>query len=88
MYRIIIQPSLSRKFDKLSKKNPKQMGIITKKLEEIIQDPQRYKNLQSPLNNLKRVHIDKSFVLLFSVDESTKTIILQNYDHHDSIYEP
>lgn len=87
MYNIIVQPSLSRKFDKLSKKSPKQMAIIAKKLEEILLNPHHYKNLQSPLQHLKRVHVDKSFVLLFSVDENTKTITLQNYDHHDRIYE-
>ena len=87
MYKIIILPSLSKKFDKLSKKSPVQMSRIAAKLEEIIQNPNHYKNLRSPMQHLKRVHIDKSFVLIFSVDESTKTVILENYDHHDNIYE-
>src|SRR4030043_343403 len=53
-----------------------------KKVEEITQDPHRYKNLRYPLNNWKRVHIDKHFVLTFSIDEKTKTVILEDYDHH------
>jgi YafQ family addiction module toxin component len=87
MYEIDIKPGLGKIFDKLSRKNPKQMAIITNKLEEIIKDPHRYKNLRSPLEQYKRVHIDKSFVLVFSVDEQKKTVIIEKYGHHDNIYE-
>ena len=62
------------------------MAIICKKLDEITKDPYRFKNLNSPLNHLKRVHIDKHFVLTFSIDETTKAIIIEDYDHHDNIY--
>ena len=34
----------------------------------------------------KRVHIDKHFVLIFSVDEENKIVALEDYDHHDKIY--
>ena len=62
------------------------MEIILKKAGEIAENPYRYKNLQAPLNNLKRVHVDKHFVLVFSIDEESKSVILQNYAHHDDIY--
>ncbi len=58
-----------------------------KKVAEIVTNPQHYKNLRSPLNHLKRVHVDSNFVLTFSVDELTKKITLEDYDHHDNIYE-
>lgn len=86
MYSIDIKEAADKKFAKLSKKNPKQMEIISKKIEEIAQNPQHYKNLRAPLNHLKRVHIDKSFVLIFSVDENRKVIIIEDYNHHDNIY--
>ena len=86
MYVIQIRPSLRKKLEKLGKKNPKQAEIIAKKSEEIIVNPNRYKNLRAPLNNWKRVHIDKHFVLAFSVNEDSKTVILEDYDHHDNIY--
>ncbi|MBC8500346.1 MAG: hypothetical protein ISS25_01630 [Nanoarchaeota archaeon] len=73
-------------FLKLGKKNPKQLEIIYKKIREIIQNPHRYKNLRKPLNNWKRVHIDKHFVLAFSIEENTNTIILEYYNHHNNIY--
>ena len=86
MYGLDIKPSLKKKLKKLGKRNPKQAEIIAKKTEEILRNPNRYKNLRKPLQNWKRVHIDKSFVLAFSVDASKKIVTLEDYDHHDVIY--
>ena len=86
MYKINTSAHVDKVFLKLSKKNPKQMEIIAKKVEEISKNPYRYKNLRTPLNDFKRIHVDKHFVLIFSIDENSKTIILEDYDHHDVIY--
>ena len=86
MYSYELRKSVEKEFFKLAKKNPKQLLIIEKKIDEIRQKPQHYKNLRKPLQHLKRVHIDKSFVLVFSVDEDRKHIIIEDYDHHDNIY--
>jgi YafQ family addiction module toxin component len=86
MYNLDIRPSLKKKLVKLGIKDPKQALSIANKSEEIVIDPNRYKNLRYPLNNWKRVHIDRHFVLTFSIDEVTKTVILEDYDHHDKIY--
>jgi len=86
MYILDIKPSLKKKLVKLGVKAPKQAESIAKKAEEIVRDLHRYKNLKYPLNNWKRVHIDRHFVLTFSIDEDTKTVILEDYDHHNKIY--
>lgn len=86
MYTCELRTSVEKKFFKLRKRNPKQLEIIWKKIEELLQNPSHYKNLRHPLQNLKRVHIDKSFVLTFSVNETAKTVIIEDYDHHDKIY--
>ncbi len=86
MYSLEIDEDLLKKLNKLSKKNKKQVEIILKKANEILKDPHRYKNLRAPLNMWKRVHIDKHFVLVFSVDESNKTVTLEDFDHHNNIY--
>jgi YafQ family addiction module toxin component len=86
MYSLIIDSELDKKLEKLYKKNRKQVEMIFKKSEEIIQNPNHYKNLRKPLQHWKRVHIDKHFVLTFSVNEETKTITLEDFDHHDNIY--
>ena len=87
MYSIELRKSVEKVFHKLAKKNPKQLEAIEKKIREVAKNPHHYKNLRRPLKHLRRVHIDKSFVLLYSVDEKSKTIIIEEYDHHDSIYE-
>ncbi|MBU2639278.1 MAG: hypothetical protein KKG75_01060 [Nanoarchaeota archaeon] len=86
MYKVNTSPTIDKIFYKLSKKNPKQLKIISKKIEEILENPQHYKNLRKPLQYLKAVHIDKHFVLTFSVDENKKTVTLEDYDLHDKIY--
>ena len=86
MYSYELRKSVEKIFFKLARRNPKQLLIIENKIQEIRQNPGHYKNLRRPLQHLKRVHIDKSFVLVFSVDENKKHIIIEDYDHHDNIY--
>jgi len=86
MYSYELRKSVEKIFFKLAKKNPKQIYIIENKIQEIRKNPHHYKNLRKPLQNLKRIHIDKSFVLVFSVDENKKHIIIEDFDHHDNVY--
>lgn len=73
-------------FAKLAKRNPKQLEIISKKLEKILEDPYRFKPLRSDMKNYREVHIDKHFVLVYSVDDIRKVVILKDYDHHENIF--
>jgi len=86
MYDVELRKSVEEIFFKLTKKNPKQLETIYEKIQEIRTNPHHYKNLRRPLQHLKRVHIDKSFVLVFSVGESKKLVIIEDYNHHDKIY--
>ena len=61
--------------------------IALRKAEEILNQPQHYKNLSGPMKHLKRVHVDSNFVLTYSVYEGTKTVVLEDLDHHDRIYQ-
>ena len=85
-YSLAIKPELDKKLSKLIKRNRKQYEIIMKKAAEIALNPQHYKNLRAPLQHLKEVHLDKHFVLTFSVDENTKTVTLEDFDHHSEIF--
>ena len=85
-YSLVIKPAVDKILAKTSKKNKKQYEIMLRKVSEILENPQHYKNLRAPLQDWKRVHIDRSFVLCFSVDEKNKTVILEDFDHHDNIY--
>jgi len=86
MYLFNTRPHVDKIFLKLKKKNPKQLEIIYKKIAEIIKNPNRYKNLRKPMQHFKAVHIDKHFVLAFSVDNSKDLVIIEDFDYHDNIY--
>jgi YafQ family addiction module toxin component len=86
MYNLDVKPKLDKKLAKLAKKNHLHLEIINKKIPEIRKNPHRFKNLTGNLKHLKRVHINTHFVLTFSVDEETKTVTLEDFDHHDNIY--
>ncbi len=86
MYSLEVRESVDRIFSKLAKKNPKQMRIIDKKIQQVLENPLHFKPLRAPMQHLRRVHIDKSFVLTYSVDEQNKIVIIEDYDHHDNVY--
>ncbi|MBN1390760.1 MAG: type II toxin-antitoxin system RelE/ParE family toxin [Candidatus Thermoplasmatota archaeon] len=86
MYYIDIKPELDKILDKMARKDKRKYDIIFKKISEIVQEPNRYKNLKKPLQHLKRVHIDTNFVLTFSIDEESKTVTFVDFDHHDNVY--
>ncbi len=86
MYSLEVRESVDRIFSKLAKKDPKMMRIIEKKIKLICEKPLHFKPLRAPMQHLRRVHIDKSFVLTYSVNEINKVVVIEDYDHHDKIY--
>lgn len=90
MFKYAFSESLEVKIKKLVKKDKQRAEIVYKKIKEIINNDsetiKRYKNLRHDLSDLKRVHIDKSFVLTFKVDLANNFILFWDFDHHDNIY--
>jgi YafQ family addiction module toxin component len=85
MYAVENSEKVDKIFKKLSRKNPRELEAIAKKLPEIAEDPHRFKPLGNVLRGFSRVHFG-SFVLLFSIDEERKTVVLEDYQHHDRVY--
>jgi YafQ family addiction module toxin component len=85
MYAIINSPKIDEIFKKLAKKDPNKLKSIAKKLEEVIQNPRRFKPLSNKMRGFRRIHFG-SFVLTYSIDEQKRTVTLEDYDHHDNIY--
>jgi len=86
MYSYEVSEGLDKIFFKFAKKDKMLMKIIDRKILEIVLNPNHYKNLRRPLQHLKRVHIGKSYVLCFSVDEVRKVVVFEVFGHHDRIY--
>ena len=86
VYNAEIQPTCQKLIDKLCNKNPVLRKALENKMDEIKENPQHYKPLQYDLAGERRVHIMKSFVLKFTVDEVNKTVIFLFFGHHDEAY--
>lgn len=84
-YQLEISGYLDRVFAKLSKRDPLQFEILTRKINEILENPDRFKPLTSNMAGQRRVHI-RNFVLTFEILEKEKIVRLLDYDHHDIVY--
>ena len=86
MYNLEIRESVDKIFQKLFKKDKVSFEYINKKIKEIRENPYHFKPLKAPLQNYRRVHIG-NFVLIYSINENAKTIIIERYKHHDEVYQ-
>lgn len=86
MYKLAIKESLDNKFKKLQKKDKEMLRLIDRKVQDILEDPYRFKPLRKPLQNKRRVHVGGPFVLVYEVNEKEKIVTLFDFDHHDNIY--
>ncbi len=88
MHKFEIEEKLYQILKKLFKKDKKRYEIVWKKINEIINssDIEHYKNLKFPMNEFKRAHIDKSFILIFKYDKTNDKVNFYDLDHHDKIY--
>ena len=85
-YNLKARKHVDRLFAKMARREKHNLEIIYKKLEEVCENPEQFKPLNAPMQNLRRVHILKSFVITYSIDEGTHTVWIEDYDHHDKIY--
>lgn len=85
-YNLEISKKLKRVFEKLKKKDKVSSEILKKKIKLILENPFQFKPLKGNMKGIRRVHIGKSFVLIYEVLEDKKTIRLIDYEHHDKIY--
>jgi YafQ family addiction module toxin component len=86
MYRLAVKETLDKKFKKLQKKDKEMLRLIERKVEEILENPYRFKPLRKPLQNKRRVHVGGSFVLVYEVNEEEKMVTLIEFDHQDNVY--
>jgi len=85
-YKLEISNELDKKFVRLKKKDRKQLESIEKKVQEILNNPYHFKPLRGDMHGARRVHIGKSFVLVFEIDKKRKIVRLLDFNHHDVVY--
>lgn len=85
MYNVEVREEVEKILKKLSKKDKISSIYISKKITQIRENPYHFKPLKKPLQNFWRVHIG-NYVLIYSIDEKRKVIIIEKYKHHDEVY--
>lgn len=86
MFTVEFSKELTRNMERLKKKNKVIFEVIIKKIKEIKENPECYKPLRYNWKGYRRVHIMKSFVLVFKINYVNNKLIFEDFDHHDNIY--
>lgn len=86
MYGLEIKPSCQKEISKACRKNPVLKKALENKMNEILLNPEHYKPLRYDLAGEKRVHILKSFVLVFEISENERKVTFLRFRHHDDAY--
>ena len=84
-YTLDISEHLDRIFSKLSKKDKLQFEILSRKIKEILENPQIGEPLTGNMAGQRSVHI-RNFCLIYEILENDKIVRLLDYDHHDVVY--
>ena len=85
VYTLDVSENLDRVFFKLSKKDKLQFEILTRKIKEILENPQIGEPLKGNMAGQRSVHV-RNFCLVYEIIESQKIVKLLDYDHHDNVY--
>ncbi len=90
MFSFNLSPKLRKRVSKLAKKDRVLALVFKKKIQEVIAHNNTtidtYKNLRSPQNEFKRVHLTGSHVLIFRVYKEKNHIIFVDILHWDDAY--
>lgn len=86
VYTFELFPPCQEAIKKHCKKNPVLEKALNNKIEEICQNPEHYKPLKYDFAGERRVHIMRSFVLRFKIDEINKIVVFLVFEHHDDAY--
>jgi len=85
VYTLYVPEHLDKLFYKLSRKDKLQFEILSKKIKQILENPEIGKPLTANMAGQRRVHI-RNFVLTYQILENEKVVKLLDFDHHDKIY--
>ena len=85
MYEYEIKDRLSKKLQKVSKKDHVLYEAIMKKILQIADNPYLSKPLHGKLKGKRRVQIGH-FVLIYGIDEKEHRVIFLDFTHHDEAY--
>ena len=80
-YELEITSICQRRINKACNKNPVLRDALERKINEVREDPNRFKPLRYDLAGERSAHILKSFVLFFRVEGDA--VFFDRFRHHD-----
>lgn len=78
-----LRESANEKIEKLDGFEKKK---VMNKILQICENPSHFKPLRSPMDGYRRVHVNTSYVIIFSINPLEKKVIIEDYEHHDKVY--
>jgi hypothetical protein len=86
MHTYDITGHLQKKLVRIGKKDKILAQIFYRKVQEIVSrdDLSCYKNLRSPLNTYKGIHLTSNYILLFAV--TSKHVVFVDIRHWDDVF--
>ena len=85
-YSIEKAPGFEKALRKLASLNPEFGKAFENKLIQVLEEPHRFKPLGNQLHGFRRVHLMRSFVLIYEIIEAEKSVRLIRIEHHDKAY--
>ena len=82
-YQFHFTPFFEKQLKKFKHKDAILFERLTKKLKEIVQNPEHYKPLRNVLSGCRGAHLDP-FVIIFEIQDNL--IIVHYVKHHDEAY--
>ena len=90
MFSYNLSKSLRKRLRKVARKDKMLAIICWRKMQEVVAHDvdtiDTYKNLRSPQNHFKRIHLTNSYILLFRVYKESKHILFVDIRHWDKAY--
>ncbi|MBI4162181.1 MAG: type II toxin-antitoxin system mRNA interferase toxin, RelE/StbE family [Candidatus Aenigmarchaeota archaeon] len=84
MYSLEISETCEKDIKRLIKNNMPLKDALGKAINKILLSPEHFKPLKAPLQNMRRVHVLSSFVLIYEI--KGETVRLLRFAHHDEAY--
>ncbi len=82
-YSIEFSDEFEKSMKKLKKRDKVLFEQISKKTNELIENPEHFKPLRNVLAGYRRIHFG-SFVFIYTIEEDIVRVI--SLDHHDKAY--
>ena len=85
-YNVSYTDDVEKELNKLYKKNRGVYEKVKKKINRLRENPYNAEPLKADMKNRRSEHLPDSKVMVYEIDEETKTIKILKYGDHGEVY--